>query len=82
MRRCERKSEVGRPIRRWKDNTEVDVKGVDWRAWTRVNFPQDRNIWRAALNTVRNLLFPLNSWKFLTRWGTVGFVTQGPAGVS
>jgi len=71
MRRRERKSEVGRPMRRWKDSTEVDVKGVDWRAWTRVNFPQVRDMWRAGVNTVRSRLFPLNSWKFLTRWGTV-----------
>ena len=31
-------------MRMWKDNTEVDVKGVDWRVWTRVNFPQDRDM--------------------------------------
>ena len=72
MRKREGKSQVGRPRRRWKDNTEVDAKGVNWMAWTRVNFSEDRHMWRAAVNTVWNLLFPWNSWKFLTRWGTVG----------
>jgi len=31
MRKREGKSQVGRPMRRRKDNTEVDVKEVDWK---------------------------------------------------
>jgi hypothetical protein len=51
----ERKSPLGRPGCMWKDNIEMDVRevvseGVDW-----MHLAQDRNQWRAVMDTVMNL---------------------------
>jgi hypothetical protein len=47
-----------RPRRRWEDNIEMDLKeigfgDVDWIHWA-----QDRDRWRALVNTVMNLRVP------------------------
>jgi hypothetical protein len=49
---------LGRPKRRWEDNVKMDLReigfgDVDWIHWA-----QDRNRWRALVNTVMNLLVP------------------------
>jgi hypothetical protein len=54
----ERKRPVGRPRRRWVDNikmdlTEIESDGMDW-----IDLTQDRDQWRAPVNTVMNLRFP------------------------
>jgi hypothetical protein len=46
---------LGRPRRRWEDNVRMDVreigcKDVDW-----MHLVQDRDQWRAVVNTVMNL---------------------------
>jgi hypothetical protein len=82
MRKRERNSQLGKPVCRWEDNTGVDVKEMSGRDWKRVNFLLDRYKWRAAVNTIRKLPFPWNSWKFLTSWGTVGLSRRAPGGVS
>jgi hypothetical protein len=48
----------GRPRRRWEDNIKMDLRevgrgGMDW-----INLAQDRDRWRAVVNTVMNLLVP------------------------
>jgi hypothetical protein len=48
----------GRPRRRWEDNIkmglgEIGFGDVDWIRWA-----QDRNRWRALVNTVMNLRVP------------------------
>jgi hypothetical protein len=45
----------GRPRRRWVDNIRVDLReigsdGMDW-----IDLAQDRDQWRALVNTVMNL---------------------------
>ena len=50
------KRPLGRSRRRWEDNIKVDLQeegceGVDW-----IDVTQDRDSWRALLNTVMNLL--------------------------
>jgi ribosome biogenesis protein Nip4 len=47
-----------RPRRRWEDNIKRDIReigfgDVDWIHWA-----QDRERWRALVNTVMNLWFP------------------------
>jgi hypothetical protein len=47
-----------RPRRRWEDNIKMDLWetgfwDVDWIHWA-----QDRDRWRALVNTVMNLRFP------------------------
>jgi hypothetical protein len=49
---------LGRPRRRWVDNIKIDLReigcdGVDW-----VDLAQDRDQWRALVNTVMNLRVP------------------------
>jgi hypothetical protein len=46
---------LGRPRRRWEDNIKMDLReirfgDVDW-----INLAQDRDRWRALVNTVMNL---------------------------
>jgi hypothetical protein len=49
---------LGRPRRRWEDNIKMDLRevgcgGMDW-----ISLVQDRDRWRALVNTVMNLRVP------------------------
>jgi hypothetical protein len=49
---------LGRPRRRWEDNIKMDLReigfgDVDW-----INLSQDRDRWRALVNSVMNLRVP------------------------
>ena len=48
---------LGRPRRRWEDNIKMDLQevgvGGDW-----MELAQDRDRWRALVNTVMNLRVP------------------------
>jgi len=53
----EGKRPLGKPRRRWEDNTKMDLqevgRGVDW-----IELAQDRDRWRALVNAVTNLQVP------------------------
>jgi hypothetical protein len=50
----EGKRPLGRPRRRWVDNVKMGLRdGVDW-----IDMSQDRDQWRALVNTVLNLRVP------------------------
>jgi hypothetical protein len=54
----EGKRPLGRPKRIWMDNIKIDLRevgldGVDW-----IDLAQDRDQWRALVNTVMNLRVP------------------------
>jgi hypothetical protein len=49
----EGKRPLGRPRRRWVDLVEVGWGGVDW-----IGLAQDRDRWRALVNSVLNLRVP------------------------
>jgi hypothetical protein len=58
VRRPEGRRPLGRPRRRWEDNIKMDLReigfgDVDWIHWD-----QDRDRWRALVNTVMNLRVP------------------------
>jgi hypothetical protein len=38
-----------------------------------VDVAQDRDKWRAVVNSVMNLQFPKNTVNFFSKWGTVTF---------
>jgi hypothetical protein len=43
------------PRRRWVDNIKMDLDGV---VWTEIDLAQDRDQWRALVNTIMNLWVP------------------------
>jgi hypothetical protein len=54
----EEKRPLGRPRRRWVDNIEIDLREIEWDGMDWIHLPQDRDQWRALLNTVMNLRVP------------------------
>ena len=52
------KRPLGRSRRRWEDNIRMDLEeiGINARNW--VDWAQDRNYWRALVNTALNLWVP------------------------
>jgi hypothetical protein len=49
---------LGRPRHRWLDNIRMDLVEVGWGDVDWIGLPQDRNRWRALVNSVSNLLVP------------------------
>jgi hypothetical protein len=52
------KRSLGRPRRRWVDNIRMDLGGVGWDDVDWIGLAQDRNRWRAIVNSVLNLRVP------------------------
>jgi hypothetical protein len=59
----EGKRPLGRPRRRWVDNIRIDLGEVEWGDVDWIDLAQDRNRWRALVNSVLNFRVPRNSWK-------------------
>jgi hypothetical protein len=49
---------LGRPRRRWWDNIRMDLEEVGWVDVDCVGLAQDRDRWRALVNSVLNLRVP------------------------
>jgi hypothetical protein len=54
----EGKRPLGRPRRRWVDNIRMDLGEVGWGDLDWIGLAQDRNRWRALVNSVLNLRVP------------------------
>jgi hypothetical protein len=54
----EGKKPLGRPRRRWVDNIKMDLGEVGWGDVDRIGLAQNRNRWRAVVNSVLNLQVP------------------------
>jgi hypothetical protein len=52
------KRPLGRPRRRWVDNIRMDLGEVEWRDVGWIGLAQNRNRWRALVNSVLNLRVP------------------------
>jgi hypothetical protein len=52
------KSEGKRPRRRWVGNIRMDFSEIGWDAVDWIDVAQDRDQWRALVNTVMNLRVP------------------------
>jgi hypothetical protein len=46
---------LGKPRRRLKDNIETDLSERGWGGMGRIDLAEDRNQWRALVNTVLNI---------------------------
>jgi hypothetical protein len=47
---------LGRPRRRWEDEISMDLREIGWGNVDWIQLAQDRDRWRALVNTVMNLL--------------------------
>jgi hypothetical protein len=58
VEKFEGKRPLGRPRRRWEDNTKIYIKelGLEIVEWVRL--AQNRDKWLSVLNTAMNLLAP------------------------
>jgi hypothetical protein len=59
----EGKRPLGRPRRSWVDNIRTDLGGVGWGDVDWIGMAQDRDRWRALVNSALNLRVPLNAGK-------------------
>jgi hypothetical protein len=54
----EGKRPLGRPRRRWVDNIKRDLRVIGWDGMDWIYLAQDREQWRALVNTVMNFRIP------------------------
>jgi hypothetical protein len=54
----EGKRPLGRPRRRWVDNIKMDLREIGWDGADCSEMAQDRDKWKALVNTVMNLRVP------------------------
>jgi hypothetical protein len=54
----EGKRPLERPGRRWVDNIKMDLREIVWDGIDWIDMAQDRDRWRALVNTVMNLRVP------------------------
>jgi hypothetical protein len=54
----EEKRPLGIPRRRWEDNIKMDLREIGWDGTDWIDLAQNRDHWRALLNTVMNLRVP------------------------
>jgi hypothetical protein len=54
----EGKKPLGRPRCRWEDNIRMDLREIGWGGINWIDLAQDRDHWRALVDTVMNLQVP------------------------
>jgi hypothetical protein len=59
--RPEGRRPLGRPRRRWENNIKMDLREIGFEDADWIHWAQDRDRWRALVNTVINLRVPLNA---------------------
>jgi hypothetical protein len=58
VRKPEGKRPLGRPRRRWVDKIKIYFNEIGWDGMDWIDLAQDRDQWRALVNTVMNLRVP------------------------
>jgi hypothetical protein len=58
VRKPEGKRPLGRPRHRWEDNIRMDLREIGWSGMDWIDLAQDRDQWRALVNTVMGLRVP------------------------
>jgi hypothetical protein len=54
-RNAEERRPLGRPRRRWVNNVKIDLREIERDDMDWIDLTQDRDQWRALVNTVLNL---------------------------
>jgi hypothetical protein len=54
----EGKRPLGTSGHRWEDNIKMDLRVIGWGGIDWIGLAQDRDLWRALVNTVMNLRVP------------------------
>jgi hypothetical protein len=54
VEKSEGKRPLGRPRRRWVNNIKMDLREIGWDGIVWIDLPQDRDQWRALVNTAMN----------------------------
>jgi hypothetical protein len=54
----EGKKPLGRPRRRWENNIKMELRELGWGGMDCIDVAQDRNQWRALVNTTMNPWVP------------------------
>jgi hypothetical protein len=54
----EGKRPLGRPRCRWVENIKMDLRVIKWDGMDWIDVAQDRDQWRALVNTVMNFQLP------------------------
>jgi hypothetical protein len=67
------KTPLGRPRNRLVDNIKMDLRQIGWDGMDWIDLAQDRDQWRALVNTVMNHQVPQNVGKFLSSCTTGSF---------
>jgi hypothetical protein len=57
----------------WEGNIRMDLREIGWDRMDWIDLAQDRDQWRALMNTVMNLRVLYNVGKFLSSCATGGF---------
>jgi hypothetical protein len=58
VRKSEEKRQLGRPRHSWVDKNKVNLREIGWSGMDWIDLAQDRDQWRALVNTVVNLRVP------------------------
>jgi hypothetical protein len=58
VRKPEGKRPLGRQRHRWVDNIKIDLREIGWDGEDWIDMAQDRDQWRALVNTVLNRRVP------------------------
>jgi hypothetical protein len=58
MGKPEEKRPLGRPRRRWVNNVKLHLREIGWDGMDWIDLAQDRDKWRALVNTVMSLRIP------------------------
>jgi hypothetical protein len=54
----EQNKSLGKPTCRWVDNIKIDLRETGWVGMDWIDLAQDRDQWRALVNTAMNLRVP------------------------
>jgi hypothetical protein len=48
------------------DNIKMNLREIEWDVMVWIDLAQERDQWRALMNTVMNIRVPENAWNFLS----------------